>query len=101
MPIQYAAHLQSGPAKAKGAAVTDPATIAAPAPLLLDAAGAAALCSVSRATWFSMQAAGQIPAAVLRRGRVVRWSYAEIVAWIAAGCPARDRWAIISGRPRL
>ena len=78
----------------------DPATIAASAPLLVDAADAAALCGVSRATWFSMQSCGAIPAAVLRRGRVVRWSYAEIVAWIAAGCPARDRWAVLNGRPR-
>jgi predicted DNA-binding transcriptional regulator AlpA len=78
--------------------MTNASTIAAPAPLLLDAAGAAALCGVSRATWFGWQAAGQIPVAVLRRGRVVRWSYAEIVAWIAAGCPARDRWRAVGGR---
>jgi predicted DNA-binding transcriptional regulator AlpA len=77
--------------------MTATATIAAPAPLLLDAADAAALCGVSRATWFGWQAAGQIPVAVLRRGRIVRWSHAEIVAWIAAGCPARDRWQVMKG----
>lgn len=69
----------------------------APAPLLLDAAACAALCSVSRATWFSWQASGLIPAAVLRRGRIVRWSRAEIEAWCNAGCPARDRWQVVRG----
>ena len=67
-----------------------PTTI--PEPLLLDAAACAALCGVSRATWFAWQASGFCPAATLRRGRVVRWSDDEIRRWCAAGCPARDRW---------
>lgn len=70
---------------------------AVPEPLLLDAEQAAALCSISRATWFHWQASGLIPAAVIRRGRVVRWSRAEIESWIAAGCPARDRWQTMKG----
>ena len=65
--------------------------------LLIDAAQAAALCDVSRVTWFSWQASGLIPAAVLRRGRVVRWARQEIEAWISAGCPARDRWNVLRG----
>ncbi len=69
----------------------------APAPMLLDASQAAALCGVSRATWFAWQAAGQIPSPVLRRGRVVRWDRREIEAWCAAGCPARDRWQVLKG----
>ncbi len=61
--------------------------------LLLDAAGAARLCGVSRTTWFAMVAAGRVPPAALRHGRVVRWSRDELAAWIAAGCPAADRWS--------
>ena len=72
---------------------------AAPAiePLLVDAATAARLCGVSRATWYSWQASGAIPAAILRRGRIVRWRRSEIESWIAAGCPARDRWQAMKG----
>lgn len=65
---------------------------AAMEPLLLDAAQAAALCSVSRATWFAWQSAGFAPLPVLRRGRVVRWRRDELTAWVAAGCPIRNRW---------
>jgi predicted DNA-binding transcriptional regulator AlpA len=67
-------------------------TLAAPAPLLLDARAAGRLCGVSRATWFAWQSAGAIPRPALRRGRVVRWGREELTRWIAAGCPARDRW---------
>ncbi len=66
-----------------------------PPPLLMDAAGAAALCAVSRATWFQWQAAGLIPPPVLRRGRVVRWARMEIAAWVGAGCPSADVWRTI------
>jgi len=69
-------------------------------PLLLDAAACAALCNVSRATWFSWQASGQIPAPCLSKGNVRRWSVAEIQAWIQAGTPSRDRWETVKGRPR-
>jgi predicted DNA-binding transcriptional regulator AlpA len=64
-------------------------------PLLLDAAQAAALCNVSRATWFSWQASGLIPAAVLRRRHVVRWSAEEIRRWCESACPSRERWEVI------
>ncbi len=72
----------------------------APAPLLINAAAAAAMCSVSRATWFSWQACGMIPAAVLRRGQVVRWSAQEVADWCKAGCPSHDRWLVIRGAKR-
>jgi predicted DNA-binding transcriptional regulator AlpA len=72
----------------------------AAAPLLIDAAQAASLCGLSRSTWFSMQSCGAIPAAVLRRGRLVRWSRQEIESWISAGCPSRDTWEIVKGSQR-
>ena len=79
----------------------DTATIgAAPAPLLVDAAQAAALCGVSRATWFSWQAAGRVPAPALRAGRVVRWSVDEVRRWIEAGCPSVERFAVLTAGGR-
>jgi predicted DNA-binding transcriptional regulator AlpA len=75
-------------------------TPSTPEPLLLDAKTAAALCSVSRRTWFAWQSAGQIPLPALRRGRVVRWSSVELAAWVVAGCPAGDRWQAMKGRER-
>ena len=77
--------------------------IAPVAPLLLSARQSADLCGVSRATWFSWQAAGQIPSPALRRGRVVRWLADEIKSWAVAGSPPREKWEIVKkvARPRL
>jgi predicted DNA-binding transcriptional regulator AlpA len=89
--------------------VTDPAsTIPAPVPtapapaavipLLVDAAAAAALCGVSRATWFAWHSAGKCPLPVRPGGqRCVRWRRDELSAWVGAGCPARDRWQTMRG----
>ena len=66
-------------------------------PALLSAAQCAAMCSVSRASWFSWQSTGFAPAAVLRRGHIVRWSRAEIERWISFSCPPRDRFEGMRG----
>jgi len=47
--------------------------------------------SLGRATVYRQVAAGRLPKP-LRIGRAVRWRRAEIEAWIAAGCPPRERW---------
>ena len=77
-----------------------------PAPLLVDAAEAARLCSISRASWFAWTAAGLTPAPIRlglqtgrRAGRVL-WRRAELVRWIDAGCPPRERWATMKGASR-
>ncbi len=70
-------------------------TAAALSPLLVDAAEAARLCGVSRATWFGWQAAGMIPRPVIRRGRVRRWAVSEITAWLNAGAPSAERWQLL------
>jgi predicted DNA-binding transcriptional regulator AlpA len=70
--------------------------VAAPAPLLVDARDAAALCGVSRAHWLALNSSGRVPMPV-RLGRRVLWRTAELSAWIEAGCPARDRWQAIKG----
>lgn len=63
-------------------------------PLLLNADRAAALCGVSRRTWWALLAAGKTPLPV-RLGRRTLWRATGpggLEAWVAAGCPPRDRW---------
>ena len=60
--------------------------------LLLRDADAAALCGLSRSGFRKAHAAGRVPLPV-RIGRACRWRRDELTAWIAAGCPTRDRWA--------
>jgi len=63
-------------------------------PLLLNASQAAAMCGVSRRTWWALHAAGKTPPPV-RLGRRTLWRAAGpggLEAWVAAGCPGRDRW---------
>ncbi len=74
--------------------MTERATAASFAPLLVDAKGAARLCGVSMRTWWSLHAAGKIPLPV-RLGRRTLWRATGpegLDAWVSAGCPARDRW---------
>jgi predicted DNA-binding transcriptional regulator AlpA len=68
------------------------------APLAVEAAMAAHLCGVSRATWYSLRKAGRIPRPV-RLGRRVLWRIEELQEWMAAGCPPCSRWdAMKKGR---
>ncbi len=70
------------------------------APLLLSADECATLAGTSRTTWFGWQAAGLIPAAVLRHGRVVRWSRADIESWVSLGCPSKEVFELHRGPRR-
>ncbi len=72
-------------------APSTPTTIDAEA---LAAPEAAKLCGVSRSTWLKLQASGRVPRPV-RLGRCVRWLRSELLAWLAAGCPSRERWDAI------
>lgn len=51
----------------------------------------AALLHCCRRTIYRRNDAGEIPAPV-RIGRQVRWRTAEVLAWLDASCPRRDRW---------
>ena len=62
------------------------------APLLMDARGAARLVGVSTRTWWAFHSAGRTPLPIRLGCRCTRWRRAELIAWIEAGCPARDRW---------
>jgi len=54
---------------------------------LLDIRAVAALQSCSTRHIARMQDAGDMPRA-LRLGRLLRWRRAELLEWIAAGCPS-------------
>lgn len=70
-----------------------------PEPLLMSDREAAALCSLSRATWHRLRVAGKLPPPV-KLGRSVRWRRDEIVAWVAAGCPDARTWAAMQATNR-
>ena len=46
-------------------------------------------CSVRHVDYLDSQ--GRLPRSI-RLGRLKRWRASEIDAWIAAGCPARDKF---------
>jgi len=60
-------------------------------PETLNRKQAARLLNVSLATLDRMHVGGRMPRA-LRMGTCVRWTRAELVAWLAAGCPDRNSW---------
>ncbi len=62
-----------------------------PDALLMRDTEAATLCGMSRSGWRKAHSAGRTPAPV-RIGRACRWRRDELTAWVAAGCPPRDRW---------
>lgn len=59
--------------------------------LLLTPREAATVCGFSLRTWWRLDSAGKIPAAV-RFGRSKRWPAEVLRRWIEAGCPDRQRW---------
>ncbi len=59
--------------------------------LALTAVETAKLLGVSTRHIWKLHAAGQLPQPV-RLGRSVRWRRKELLAWLEAGCPARDVW---------
>lgn len=63
-------------------------------PLGIEAARAARLCGVSRATWYSLRKAGRLPKPVRLRRRVL-WRVDELREWMAAGCPPLSRWEVM------
>ena len=75
-------------------------TIPPVAPLLTDAAGVGCLLGISRASVFNLQATGMLPAAVLRRGQIVRWAISDIQLWISLGCPSKEVFELHRGPRR-
>lgn len=72
----------------------DPESSAVPAePLALtvDAADGAGLLGIGRTKFLQLHSSGRLPLP-LRFGRAVRWRRQELVDWLNAGCPTRDKW---------
>lgn len=67
--------------------------------ILVTVDDAAAMCKVSRAAFYRMCAAGKTPAKV-KLGRSTRWRRQELLDWIKAGCPSREKWEAISGKQK-
>lgn len=63
-------------------------------PLAVDAIQLAALLGLSVRTVRRLDASGKLPCSV-RIGGAVRWRRDEIEAWLAAGCPDRQKWESI------
>jgi len=62
-------------------------------PLLVDAAGAAKLLSISRALYYSMAADGRLGPQSLCFGRRRLWRTDELYSWVRHNCPPRNLWA--------
>jgi excisionase family DNA binding protein len=68
-------------------------------PLTLSASESAKLLGISRAHFYRLHAAGQVPRPV-RLGRAVRWVRQEIEEWLRAGAPPRVKWETMKRRPK-
>ena len=63
--------------------------------LLVGRKDAANACGASSRTWDRLTASGKTPRAVRLGGRPM-WRVDELRAWVAAGCPDRKTWEVIS-----
>jgi len=61
------------------------------APELLDVIAVAELCGCSTRTIRRLADAGRMPTPIRLAG-LVRWRRSELLRWLDAGCPPRDRW---------
>jgi excisionase family DNA binding protein len=75
----------------------------APAPqrkdsdLLVTVDEAAVMCKVSKTTFYKLHASGKTPRKV-KLGALARWRRQELLDWIKAGCPSREKWEAMSGK---
>jgi predicted DNA-binding transcriptional regulator AlpA len=68
--------------------------------LAVSAKDAAAICGVSRAQWWKLQAAGKVPPPVYLGSKAPRWLVDELRAWLAAGAPDLVTWQRMRGAKR-
>jgi len=62
-------------------------------PMLVDVKKVAFLLGISRAAFLRLHACERTPRAIKLGARTL-WRVDEIRDWVAAGCPARERWEI-------
>ena len=63
---------------------------------LVSVKGVARMLSCSERHVWTLHLSGRLPKAV-RLGRSVRWDRALLLAWIGAGCPAREKMEEVKG----
>ena len=71
-------------------------------PLLVDASAASRLLGVGRTTFLSLVSQGRVPPSV-RLGRRRLWPLdgpQGLRAWVAAGCPPFEQWALLVAEDR-
>ena len=73
---------------------SSPGAQLAASPILVDAAAAAALLGISKGHFHNLRSTGSIPLPI-RLGGSVRWPVEELRSWSRAGCPPRERWAVL------
>jgi len=61
-------------------------------PLLLSAAQAAALLSISRGHFYSLHTSGRLGPLPIRLNKSVRWIFVQLEEWVRKGCPPREKW---------
>ena len=65
--------------------------------LLLNANDAAKLISVGRSHFYALHSSGRLGPMPIQLGRRTLWNRKELESWVAAGCPARERWLRMNG----
>lgn len=60
-------------------------------PVLLDYKQSAQLCGIKKSLWYNLNSGGRIPKPI-RLGKRALWARDELIEWIGAGCPSREKW---------
>ena len=60
--------------------------------LLLSAQDAAELLSITRSHFYALHSSGRLGPLPIQLGRRTLWRREELVNWVAAGCPVREKW---------
>ncbi len=61
---------------------------------LIDIIEAARMCGMSKSMYKKLFSMEQTPEGI-KLGRLRRWRRTEILAWINAGCPNREKWLVV------
>lgn len=64
---------------------------------MITAKEVAALCNIGHTTFYKLYATGKVPRKV-KFGVLVRWRRREIIDWLKAGCPSREKWEAMQGK---
>ena len=60
--------------------------------ILIGVNEAANILDIGRSKLYEMHSSGRLGPMPIRLGRSLKWRRSEMLAWIEAGCPSRERW---------